>query len=173
MTPKPPSNGTLDTWERQVLERTNMHRAHHSAPAVSWNSTIQAFAQKWVNGCKFKHSGSTKYGENVWALGTGDGPPDPPGSFAIDDWYSEVKHYSFNKPGVIDGPNGEEMGHFTALVWVATTHIGCAKAVCLRGTIWPDMDAEFVSCNYYVPGNLYGPNNDVSYFKKNVLPYHA
>ncbi|RUS24716.1 CAP domain-containing protein [Jimgerdemannia flammicorona] len=112
-----------------------MHRAHHGAPAVRWNSTMQAFAQNWVNGCKFKHSGSPKYGENIWARGSSAGPPNPPGSTPIDAWYNEGQYYNYNKPGVIDGPNGE-IGHFTALVWVATTQIGCARAVCPRGTIW-------------------------------------
>jgi hypothetical protein len=39
-------------------------------------------------------------------------------------WYNEVKDYNFNNPGF-----GGSTGHFTQLVWVGTTELGCGVAI--------------------------------------------
>ncbi|RUS12656.1 CAP domain-containing protein [Endogone sp. FLAS-F59071] len=157
------------TWEATVLSRTNYHRRQHGAPPLTWNTTIQAFAQSWVNRCVFRHSRTLLYGENLYVAGQSNTYPKPNGTAPVDNWYNEVQWYNWDEPGNLVGPQGQEIGHFTALVWASSSQVGCAKANCRKGTIWPNYYAQLVSCNYHVPGNVYGPDGDTSYFEENVL----
>ena len=67
-------------------------------------------------------------------------------------WYDEVSMYNFNKPGF-----GMDTGHFTQVVWKATTRVGCGIAMSNNGKV-------YAVCQYTPPGNY---NNE---FKLNVLP---
>ena len=79
---------------------------------------------------------------------------------AVDGWYNELSQYDFGSPGFSDAT-----GHFTQLVWQATTSIGCAFAagdlVDSSGVSSPTI---FVVCEYDPPGNYAGE------FETNVLP---
>ena len=66
-------------------------------------------------------------------------------------WYREVDQYDFKRPG-FDGSTG----HFTQLVWVGTTKVGCGRSQC-KGN-------DIVVCNYDPPGNV------MTAFEANVLP---
>jgi hypothetical protein len=70
-------------------------------------------------------------------------------------WYDEVNKYNFNNPGF-----SASTGHFTQLVWKATTDLGCGIAISAKNRIYG-------VCNYTPPGNVVGTNNE---FKRNVLP---
>lgn len=71
-------------------------------------------------------------------------------------WYNESKDpgYDFEAPGHQSGT-----GHFTALVWYDTTHVGMARSHC----------GNFIVANYFPPGNWDGEE----YFRLNVLPLKA
>ncbi|KAI9244541.1 CAP domain-containing protein [Sporodiniella umbellata] len=133
-----------------ILAQHNKFRAKHHAPALKWNRALASYAQKWSNGCQWRHS-QGPYGENL-ALGyrSWEG--------AIDGWYSEVTKYNYNNPGF-----GMSTGHFTQLVWKATTEIGCGVTNC------PNLGSgqQMYTCSYKVPGNMMGNNN--MYFRQNVL----
>lgn len=65
------------------------------ANPLNWNATLVAAAQKWANGCQFKHSGGTlgPYGENLAALsGTNTI------SAGIKLWNDEAKDYTPDNP---------------------------------------------------------------------------
>ena len=131
----------------QFISEHNALRAKHCAGALTWSPKLADFAQKWANtlaakGCMFGHSNGD-YGENL-AAGT-IGALDPKGT--VDYWYSEIKDYKF--------PNGGfsmTTGHFTQLVWRATTHVGCGHAQCKGNDIWV--------CEYDPPGNVDGEYRD-------------
>jgi hypothetical protein len=53
-------------------------------------------------------------------------------------------------------------GHFTQLVWRATTELGCARAQC--GGI------DVVVCQYDPPGNVEDPQQDHALYRQNVAP---
>ncbi|KAI8094878.1 CAP domain-containing protein [Gilbertella persicaria] len=131
-----------------ILRIHNKHRSKHHAPALKWDKSLAAYAQKWSNRCVFEHSHGD-YGENL-ALGFNSW------SDVIDAWYEEVKDYNYNQPGF-----SEKTGHFTQLVWKSTTKIGCGVRSCsdIGGKLW--------TCSYKGYGNIIGNHN--FYFKKNVL----
>jgi uncharacterized protein YkwD len=130
----------------------NAARAKHCAGPLAWSPQLAQYAQKWADtlrakGCMFGHSPGMQYGENL-AGGT-EGVLDPEGTVAY--WYDEIKGYKF--------PNGGfsmTTGHFTQLVWRATTHVGCGHTTCKGNDIWV--------CEYDPPGNVEGE------YRANVLP---
>ncbi len=67
-------------------------------------------------------------------------------------WYDEVALYNFNNPGF-----SSQTGHFTQVVWVSTSELGCGVAM--------SNDYQIYAVSHYLkPGNF---NNE---FRTNVLP---
>jgi uncharacterized protein YkwD len=99
-TTKAPTHASTSSDESTILAAHNAYRAKHSAPALKWNSTLASYAQKWSDGCEFKHSGGP-YGENL-AMGYADWKS------VVAGWYNEEKNYNYNKPGF-----SSSTGHFT------------------------------------------------------------
>lgn len=125
-----------------ILAAHNGHRARHCAPALKWSTKVAAVAQRWADAlkarnCAFDHSKGNGYGENLfWASGSGTRP-----SAVVASWYNEVKLYNFSRPGFT-----MKTGHFTQVVWVGTTELGCGVARCANGS-------ELWVCNYAPAGN--------------------
>ncbi|KAL7330570.1 hypothetical protein PS15p_205493 [Mucor circinelloides] len=137
-----------------ALKTHNALRDRHHVNPVRWDTTLARHAQNWANQCYWGHSDDRRpyhdhCGENI---GYGQSSI----SAAINEWYKlEIGNYDFQ-----DGEswNGEEVRHFTQVVWEETTRIGCAEAYC------DDMDGYYYVCNYYPPGNRR------SAYVQNVLP---
>ena len=139
------------TIAQRFVAAHNRARATHCARPLTWSTKLAGAAQKWADtlkakGCVFGHSGGA-YGENL-AAGT-EGVLDPEATVAM--WYDEIKHYKFP-----DGGFSMQTGHFTQLVWRATTQVGCGHAQCKGNDIWV--------CEYDPPGNYDGE------YRQNVLP---
>ncbi|GME72938.1 unnamed protein product [Ambrosiozyma monospora] len=129
-----------------MLDTTNAKRALHGVDALTWDDTLEQYAQDYANkyDCSgtLTHSGG-KYGENL-AIGYGyEG--------AINAWYDEGANYDY-------GSGCSVYDHFTALVWKSTTKVGCATVNC--GSYWGD----YVICSYDPAGNV------VTECADNVLP---
>ena len=137
----------------EALQSHNYYRAKHHSPPLRINKDLckiaQSYAEKMLKSRNFKHS-TNKYqgkemGENLFmcngAVATGE--------MATADWYNEIQMYNFNK----DYQKGT--GHFTQLIWKATTDVGFGVAY--KG------DLYYVVANYYPPGNFTGK------FSQNVL----
>ncbi|OXV05865.1 hypothetical protein Egran_06367 [Elaphomyces granulatus] len=146
-----------------VLGVTNLYRQYHNASALIWNDTLADYAQRWANQCQWKHS-SGPYGENL-AQGF------PNVTTAIDAWVNESNQYDYDPPTGFS----EETGHFTQLVWKATTEVGCAATNCVE-THMSDGDSAdssqlqvwYLVCEYAPAGNVVGDNN--AFFEENVQP---
>lgn len=68
---------------------------------------------------------------------------------AVDGWGDERNKYNFNNGGF-----SEATGHFTQLVWKATTSVGCGRMDCDgKGG---SAQGWFVVCEYYPAGNVQG-----------------
>ena len=124
-------------------------------PPLGWSSLLETTAQDWVdhlalhNGCTMKHSGP---GENLfWAspLRWPDGRTQPqlvsPEQVARA-WASEHTDYDYASNTC---RTGRQCGHYTQMVWRATTHVGCAYRICGN-------DAQVWACHYRPVGNYVG-----------------
>jgi len=127
-------------FQSAMLDAHNFYRTEHNASALTWNSTSTTYASNWANGCAFKHSGGPT-GENL-ASGYANA------TASVDAWAGERSQYDFSAAQF-----SEATGHFTQVVWKATTSVGCGRTNCngKGGTTgW------YVVCEYYPPGNVVG-----------------
>ncbi|XP_078082815.1 GLI pathogenesis-related 2 [Mustelus asterias] len=140
----------------ELLQEHNRLRAQHKSQPLKLNSDLSTQAQKWAEhliaiNC-LQHS-DTDYGENLWYKWTSDAKL-PTGTEVSEAWYNEIKKYNFSDPGFKSGT-----GHFTQLVWKASTEMGAGCATDGKGTF-------MVVAVYNPAGNITNPG----YFKDNVLP---
>ncbi|KAE8152409.1 CAP domain-containing protein [Aspergillus avenaceus] len=170
--PKPPSYTSTNVFKDTVLATSNTYRKEHNASNLVWNETLTKYAKNWAEGCKWEHSHGP-YGENL-AFGYANA------SAAVAAWGDERTMYDFDKPTGFT----EETGHFTQLVWRATTDVGCAAIDCgyesdsdnkKRGTgSYTRAQGWYVVCEYSPAGNVLGssrtPGGEKGLFKVNVQP---
>lgn len=149
----------------------NIHRANNSAPALSWSDSLASYAAQAAQACVFAHNlgpGGGGYGQNIAMYGGSDASgmaKEKLAAQAITDmWYnSEIDAYpsdGYNQANP-DMSNFENWGHYSQVVWAASTECGCATQFCPAGTIVDGMDSWFTVCNYSPAGNVggaYGQN---------------
>lgn len=129
--------------ENEWLALVNAKRAAHGACPVTWDDKLAKYIGKWV-GCLFTMDHSVKgqdRGEiisdgNPGGRATTAGPPYNSPEKAVGGWYSEVNHCS-KFPGCED--TFPVTGHFTSMVWQASTTMGCA----IRKS-----DGRFAGCQF-------------------------
>ncbi|KAI4890044.1 hypothetical protein NFI96_014715, partial [Prochilodus magdalenae] len=144
-----------ESYKAKFLESHNEYRKKHGAPEVTYNEELCSTAQKWADhllSIKTLQHSETDDGENVY-YSWSSSPKKLTGAEAVESWYSEIKDYDFSKPGFQSGT-----GHFTQVVWKATTEIGLGFAT--------DGKAVFVVGQYRTAGNI----TNAGYYEKNVLP---
>lgn len=129
-----------------LLAHHNRVRSEVGVPPLAWSAEVAAFAQDWTdqlarNGCGFAHRQNNRYGENLF-MGTAGAFRAVDGSIG---WANEKKDWP---GGVVSSSNYAKAGHYTQMVWRATTVVGCGETVC-NGQL-------LVACNYAPPGNLLG-----------------
>ena len=132
----------------------NNIRAHVSPapatpmPALAWSGTIASAAQNWANNCMFMHGGTNgMYGQNIFASSGS--------STAIDvvaDWASEGADYDYDS----NSCSGFTCGHYTQVVWAATTSLGCGVQNCTKNSPFGSGAWQLWVCDYDPPGNFNG-----------------
>jgi hypothetical protein len=140
-----------------IVNYVNVYRAKNQAPPMMWDDSIYTVAKNWSNRLVsmhvIRHSGNNSYGENIaFFQGYGSDPVDLIKK-AIDAWYAEFALYDFSKPGF-----SESTGHFTCLVWVASTKFAISVSI------------DIPSTEAYIVMNTSPPGNYIGEFDKNVLP---
>ncbi|GIL68005.1 hypothetical protein Vafri_21346 [Volvox africanus] len=163
----PPSGvqveGCIDPYA--TLDLHNRYRANHSTAALVWDNTLATHAQTWATkqaalSCSLNHENYQGEGENLYVSWTTSSIV-LNCTRAVKSWYDEVLKYSFTSTPYTDN-QGKMIGHFTQVVWVGTTKVGCGAA---KGTS-NGFNCYVVSCRYAPPGNYIG---DTSYYN-NVRP---
>lgn len=140
-----------------ITNYVNEYRAKNQAPPMSWDDSIYGAAQTWAAHLfaqhLIQHSGNPSYGENL-AFFQGYGTDSVAlVKKAIDAWYAEIALYDFSKPAFSD-----TTGHFTCLVWVASTKFGMGISI------------DSKTGEAYIVMNTSPPGNYIGEFAKNVLP---
>ncbi|MCJ1469752.1 hypothetical protein MMC07_008394 [Pseudocyphellaria aurata] len=151
-----------------VLNSTNFYRKHHNASDLSWNDSLATYAARYAQKCLWEHSVCASALFPRFALLTihlQHGPSGenlaegyPNTTAAIEAWGNEGSKYDFDRPTGFS----ESTGHFTQLVWKATTSVGCGRMACdgrAGGDDGGDGDGAYgwlVVCEYWPPGNVDG-----------------
>jgi hypothetical protein len=136
----------------RILAAHNKVRADAGAPPLVWDRALGDAAANYAVYLaltnSFQHSDQSHRqdtGENLW-MGTR-------GAFSFEamvaGWSSERRDFV---PGVFPAVsrNGawEKVGHYTQMVWPATTKVGCAVA--------SNATSDFLVCRYSPAGNVIG-----------------
>lgn len=135
-----------EDWIAETLKSHNTLRAKHGAPPLAWSDDCAQKARLCADECarrgKMHHCHCKEYGhgQNIFAGAAGGfGAWD-----AAQAWYDEIDDpgYEFGREGSQPGT-----GHFTALVWFPTTHVGMNVDSSGKG---------YIVANYFPPGNVDG-----------------
>lgn len=143
-----PAGGMAQSEREQWLFSHNRYRSLHQSEDLQWSEILADSARTYANTCPRGHS-SSEYGENI-ARATYVQIPEK----VVERWYKEEPDYDYERPRFSSG-----IGHFTQVVWRATTEIGCAcRSDC------PGRYSDVCVCQYNPPGNYRNR------FRENVLP---
>ena len=140
------------SFDQRLLIAHNQERERLGLEPLSWNPALAQSAQQWADYLaatgRFEHSPENHRdpeGENLWA-GTKDyyGPEAMVGA-----WIREKQYF---RPGLFpdNSTTGRvaDVGHYTQLVWRATSEVGCAEAASTR--------EDILVCRYAEAGNYRG-----------------
>jgi pathogenesis-related protein 1 len=134
--------------QQALVSAHNTARAVVGAPPLAWNAALATYAQNHlktlVPACALAHSGGP-HGENL-ASWTGAAAV----TQAVTLWVAEKAQYQ-GAGGPYQGPS-DGAGHYTQVVWGATTTVGCARTTCTKNA----MSWTLLSCNYAPRGNVLG-----------------
>jgi len=145
-----------------VTYHHNVHRANHTAPDLTYNTTLASIAADIASSCVYAHNtaqGGGGYGQNIAA--SSDNSPTSIGATISNgfygnevDWYSTPTNlFGLASPSMA---NFEKWGHFSQIVWKGTESVGCATQSCPNGLVNESGMKYFTVCNYYPPGNFGG-----------------
>jgi len=139
--------------QTDVLAYVNNYRRLHDAPPVMYDTSLETGAVTWAGHLaviqSLVHSVSNgTYGENLGVITNSA----TAWQHVIDLWYAEGTNYDYAA-----GQFSATAGHFTQLVWKATTAIGIGQALDSQGLLW-------VVMRFHPAGNVVGG------YVKNVGP---
>lgn len=78
-----------DTFQKVMLDVTNLYRRQHNASQLAWNESLAEYAKDYSGECKFEHSGGPS-GENL-----ASGYPNV--TVSVEAWGNEREEYDFDK----------------------------------------------------------------------------
>lgn len=141
-----------DPFDMRILTVHNQEREALGLEPLSWNEGLARSAQQWADYLadtgRFEHAPENRFapqGENIWAGTKGYFGPEA----MVDAWVREKKYF---RPGVFPDNSttgrSADVGHYTQLVWRATTEVGCAEASSTR--------EDILVCRYAEAGNYRG-----------------
>jgi uncharacterized protein YkwD len=138
----------LAGWETRILNLHNRERAAVGAPPMVWDATLAAAAVSYAlevgRRGELVHA-SVPEGENLW-MGTR-------GAYSVEqmvgNWINEKRLF---RPGVF--PNistsgrWSDVGHYSQIIWPASTRLGCGMNSASR--------SDILVCRYAPGGNVRG-----------------
>ena len=145
--------------QETILALHNQYRAAAGVAALVWDDQLASDAQTWVDalvvrGGTLAHSNPADPNDPDTGHAKGEGENLAGGQSAATaptQWYEEKPLFdaASNKSGFNDtNPDWVNWGHYTQMMWGATTKIGCGTA--------PGPQFQITSCRYSPPGNFDG-----------------
>jgi hypothetical protein len=139
-------------FDQRILAAHNRERSYLGLTSLSWNPALARAARRWAaylaTTGRFEHAPenyAAPEGENLWAGTKGYFTPEA----MVNAWIREKR---FFRPGLFPANSitgrVEDVGHYTQLVWRATTEVGCAEAA--------GASEEILVCRYAEAGNYRG-----------------
>jgi len=154
-TRSPLPDQTDDAFQQDLLKSVNDFRAKHGVPALTIDPQLVTAAKARAqvvssyNQLDENHQGADpNLGENLYWGASTSGPAGP-ATDATKDWYSEMSGWDF---AAAAAKSGAVTGHFTQLVWKATTKIGAARAAG-QGTQYYE---TYIVAEFSTAGNVTG-----------------
>lgn len=146
-TEKENQDGEFTKFQLESLQAHNDLRAKHGVPMIELSTKLCTYAQEWADHLmaenRFQHRTKSKHGENLYSSWSSR-PKAVSGSIAVENWYSEIKDYTFGQ----EPCGGPVTGHFSQVVWRDSTQLGVGLA---------QKDGKVIVVgNYYPAGNIIG-----------------
>ncbi len=140
------------TFDERILAAHNQERLALGLEPLIWDQALAQSAQQWADHLaatgRFEHAPENRFtpeGENLWAGSKGYFAPEA----MVDAW---IREKQFFRPGLFpdNSTTGkvEDIGHYTQVVWRATTQVGCAQAA--------SASEDILVCRYAEAGNYRG-----------------
>lgn len=130
----------------ELLAAHNAYRADLGLPPLRWSGQLAEKAQSWAEHLaeigQLEHSGP---GQNLAMAASGTQSL----TQLVDLWGSEQANFTNGDfPEISTTGNWMDVGHYSQLVWKATTKVGCGVA--------DGNGLDFLVCDYDPPGNVMG-----------------
>jgi pathogenesis-related protein 1 len=142
----------LDAFQKETLDAHNTARKAEGKGLadLKWSTQLQADARTLAERCEADHWHPDGQGQNLYATTRPTATP----AQAVQTWMGEKPDYTYSATGGTCAAN-KACGHYTQVIWHATTEVGCAVKTCdaLKG--FPGGRTIFV-CNYSPAGNMGG-----------------
>ncbi|KAL4809398.1 CAP domain-containing protein [Aspergillus unguis] len=151
-----------NTYQYNVLNSHNVHRANHSASDLTWSSDLQQSAQVLASRCVYEHDTSINGGNYGQNIGYGTSADDVAVMISNLMYNDEMGYFTdLYGEATPDMTLFEKWGHFSQIVWGKTTHVGCATVSCNQlGNVDSTEAVPFTVCNYSPAGNYDGEYAD-------------
>jgi len=140
-------------FEVRLLAAHNQERSALKLPPMTWDPKLAAAARRWAAYLAGTHalvhstsdpSDPDPDGENLWGGTSGFYSPED----MVGMWTRERSDFKPDRFPNNSRSGRGELGHYTQVVWRATTRIGCGVA--------SDGEDDFLVCRYKEAGNVLG-----------------
>jgi hypothetical protein len=151
MAPPPEGAMNLSPFAHDILVAHNSERAQFGAPPLSWDPALEqsakVYAEQLARTGKLVHA--PREGRRIVRENLSQGRRGSTTKQLLANWTKEKSLFVPGLfPNVSTTGNWYDVGHITQMIWVATTLIGCAKAMGLA-SVW-------LVCRYSPGGNKDG-----------------
>ena len=130
----------------ELLAAHNAYRTSLGLPPLRWSDELEDKAQSWADHLaaigQLEHSG---FGQNLAMATAGSQSL----TQLVDLWGSEQQYFTNGDfPDISTTGNWMDVGHYSQMVWRATTEVGCGFA--------ESNGRDVLVCDYDPPGNVMG-----------------